>query len=123
MASGIQEAGNNGLTFIELRNANLSRVQDWHGLSDWSIMEWACAMAGEAGELCNVAKKIKRIETGIAKKPEEIGANLIPELAEEAADVLIYLDLVCASRGIDLAAAVRAKFNKVSEAYNFPQRL
>lgn len=111
------------LTFSELRAANESRCAQWHGLSDWSVMEWACAMAGEAGEACNVAKKIKRIETGIAKNPAEIGVDLVPDLAEECADVMLYLDLLCASRGIDLASAVVAKFNAVSERYDFPQHL
>lgn len=111
------------LAFNQLRAANESRCKQWHGLNSWSVMEWACAMAGEAGEACNVAKKIKRIETGIAKNPDEIGKDLTDDLAEECADVMIYLDLLCASRGIDLGWAVINKFNKVSKAYDFPQRL
>lgn len=91
------------LTFQEIRKQNLSRANDWIPISSWSIMEWACAMAGEAGELCNVAKKIHRIETNVAKRKKEIGADLMPNLAEEAADVFIYLDLLCASRDLDVA--------------------
>lgn len=110
-------------TFEAIRTANIARCNQWHSLSDWSVMEWAAAMCGEAGEAANVAKKIKRIETGIAKNKAEIGADLVPQLAEECADVFIYLDLLCASRGIDLQAAIVAKFNSVSEKYGFPQRL
>ena len=114
---------NETLTFAEVRKATLSRVEEWHGLNKWSVMEWACAMAGEAGETCNVAKKMSRIEGGFAYRKEEIGQDLTPNLAEEAADTFIYLDLLCASRGIDLAEAVKKKFNSVSEAYGFSQRI
>lgn len=115
------------LSFQKLRHANVSRCDQWHGISTWSVMEWACAMAGEAGEACNVAKKIRRIEQGIAKRKEETTPDAmkkqIAKLAEECADTLIYLDLLAASQGIDLEAAVIAKFNSVSEQYEFPQRL
>ena len=52
----------------ELQQLNVSRAQRWHpgGLAEWSALEWAGAMAGEAGEACNAAKKLKRIETGVA---------------------------------------------------------
>jgi NTP pyrophosphatase (non-canonical NTP hydrolase) len=115
------------LTFSKIREMNLSRCEQWHGIKSWSIMEWACAMAGEAGELCNVAKKIHRIETGIAMRASETEPGAIKlqlaDLAEEAADIFIYLDLVCASRGIDLEAAIIEKFNEVSESYGFKQKL
>lgn len=111
------------VTLMQLRAANHSRVEAWHGIYDWSVMEWACAMAGEAGEACNVAKKIKRVQTNIAKNKKEYHQPLNEMLAEECADVLIYLDLLCLRQGINLADAVRAKFNKVSRRYKFPQRI
>jgi len=115
------------LKLYPLREANRRRHKECHANPiGWSVMEWACAMAGEAGEACNVAKKIRRVEQEIAKSKVEIATPMEEwdrRLAEECADVLIYLDLLCASRGIDLEAAVVAKFNKVSEAYGFEVRL
>jgi NTP pyrophosphatase (non-canonical NTP hydrolase) len=116
------------LSFPKLRAANVARCNLWHGLSTWSVMEWACAMVGEAGEAANIAKKIRRIEQGIAKRTEETMGKISmneqkAKLAEECADTLIYLDLLAASQDIDLEEAVIKKFNQVSEAYGFPQRL
>lgn len=112
------------LTFAELRAVNVSRAGRWHpgGIGDWSLSDWAVAMAGEVGEVCNVVKKLNRERDGLV-------GNTVAEdelrsaLAAELADTLIYLDLLAARAGIDLAAAVVAKFNKVSEKNGFPERL
>jgi NTP pyrophosphatase (non-canonical NTP hydrolase) len=112
------------LTFELLRSLNLSRCGRWHpgGVKDWSLSDWACAMAGEAGEACNVVKKLNR-------ERDNIGGNTATEeqlraaLGAELADTLIYADLLAAAAGIDLAAAVTAKFNAVSEKMGFPERL
>jgi NTP pyrophosphatase (non-canonical NTP hydrolase) len=114
------------LSLGELRAANASRVKDWHGgpgVQDWSVMEWGCAMAGEAGEACNVAKKIRRRDMKLARRGHEYTDDLKAKLAEECADTLIYLDLLCLHQDIDLAAAVREKFNRISAEFGFPQRL
>ncbi len=70
---------------------------------EWSPTDWACAVGGETGELLNKIKKLRRGDT-------------IPliEVADEAADIVIYLDLLCHRMGIDLAEAIRRKFNQVS---------
>jgi NTP pyrophosphatase (non-canonical NTP hydrolase) len=44
-------------------------------------------------------------------------------LAEEIADTVTYADLLAAHYGIDLAAAVADKFNRVSRRQGFPDRL
>jgi NTP pyrophosphatase (non-canonical NTP hydrolase) len=114
------------LTFAQIRAANLSRCTRWHGahgVHDWNTMEWSAALCGEAGELANVAKKLKRVESGIAQNQAEYQLPLIKMLGQEAADVLAYLDLTCASRGIDLEAEYREKFNAVSIKYGFPERV
>ena len=81
-------------------------------------------MCGEAGEAANVAKKIKREFTGM-KNGLSAGSiqELDKKLAQECADVFIYLVLLAASRNIDLGQAVIDTFNKKSEEYNFPQRI
>ena len=100
------------LTFERLRQQNLARCEEsfkaaHNGLAGWSVPHWAMATTGELGELCNKLKKLERGET-------------IPlhEIAHEAADVAIYLDLLCAKLGIELGAAVREKFNIVSDRVN-----
>lgn len=76
---------------------------------DWSIAEWTNAMAGEAGEACNIAKKLIR---GDYDGDTELG---IGELLDEIADVVIYADLVCQRVGRHMEIAVQNKFNEVSE--------
>lgn len=97
------------MTLEELRTKNIERITErvfGHDLDDWEITDWACALAGEAGEVCNVVKKIRR--DGWTQRRHE-------QLADELADVLIYLDALAAYDGIDLAAATKKKFNEVSE--------
>lgn len=112
------------MDFATLRAANLSRCARWHprGLTEWSLSDWGVATAGEMGEALNVIKKLNRERDGIAGNTltEE---QLRSELADEIADVAIYLDIMAASEGIDLAAAIARKFNKTSEKVGFPERL
>lgn len=112
------------LTFRQLRKVSLERCARWHptGLSEWSLSDWAVAMAGEAGEACNIVKKLNRERDGIIGNTKSVDA-LRADLADEIADTLIYLDLLAAREGIDLAEAVITKFNTVSEKYKFPERL
>lgn len=94
----------------ELQKKSVERIPDFnHGsIDDWSILEWAGAMAGEAGEFANVAKKIRRGDFHF-----DMGsANA--ELAKEAADVVCYLVIACAQRDINLRHAIIQKFNQVS---------
>ncbi|GAB4186207.1 MAG: hypothetical protein Kow00105_00690 [Phycisphaeraceae bacterium] len=102
------------LGFQELRDANVRRCeQAFKACRDWT----PAAMAGEAGELleillpllvrtnsiCNLTKKIQR---GDKVNLQEVG--------KEIADVVIYADLLSHRLGIDLAEAVRSKFDEVS---------
>ncbi|MGA9722683.1 MAG: hypothetical protein WBQ86_09530 [Candidatus Binatus sp.] len=118
------------LTFEELREANLSRGQRWHkgGLDEWSVAQWAVAAAGEMGEICNAVKKLDRIEDGIANISEpnrqlSTREEAVRAIGAEIADTVIYLDLLSQRLGLDMAAEVSKKFNKVSLTYDFPERL
>lgn len=130
------------LTFERLRAMNAMRVTRWHGDDDgWTLADWSNAMCGEAGEAANVVKKIRRTESvlwdkqkypgdgasahaKLAEMPaEEAREALIENLANELADIICYADLLAHFAGIDLGEAVRAKFNRVSEAQGFPERL
>lgn len=93
------------LTFMELRITNLARCEEsFHSVDGWSPTDWACAAAGEMGEACNLIKKLRR---GEDISPTDIG--------DELADTVIYLDLLAARLNISLAAAVKRKFNIVSD--------
>lgn len=92
------------LGFDKLRKANVKRfVHDFSPLLTWTMTDWACALAGEAGETCNAVKKLKRGDGGKEA------------VAMELADTIIYADLLAANLGIDLGAAVIKKFNIVSK--------
>lgn len=87
-------------------------------------MEWGCAAAGEMGELCNVLKKIAREEQDIGVKDVgRIDGDKQKAVADEAADVVIYLDLLLARCGLSLEEAIRSKFNETSRKVGFGETL
>jgi NTP pyrophosphatase (non-canonical NTP hydrolase) len=104
--------------------AIFARALHWHpqGLQSWSLSDWACALAGETGELCNVVKKLNRNRDGLIgnkETPEQLQAAL----GDEIADVYVYLDLFARRAGFNLEDVVRKKFNEVSLRNGFGQRL
>lgn len=105
------------LSFAELRKANLTRCEGtFHPINAWSPTDWATALAGEIGEACNLIKKLRRLDDADAELDTELRrACLRGEIAKELADAVIYADLLAERLGIDLGAAVREKFNLVSE--------
>jgi NTP pyrophosphatase (non-canonical NTP hydrolase) len=118
------------LTFEELRAKNKTRMQRWHGAGpEWTVADWAVAFAGEAGEMCNAVKKLKRVRGGFANKNDDPARQLDTEekalaaIAEELADTIIYADLLADHLGLDLGSAIAAKFNKTSDQYGFPEKL
>jgi len=115
----------------EVFNTNIKRTQRWHpgGIEEWSALEWAGAMAGEAGEAANAAKKLKRVESKL-QNINAPGRSLIDvgeaqhEVAKEVADTIIYgLRLMSRVGVVDAEAVIREVFNKKSEEYGFPERL
>ncbi len=101
---------NRELTFEQLSEINHRRAVEAfaheEGLFDWSPAEWSNAMAGEAGETCNLTKKLLR------DGPEAVSMG---DLGEEIADVVCYADLLATRMGLSLGDLVRRKFNKVSD--------
>jgi NTP pyrophosphatase (non-canonical NTP hydrolase) len=113
-------------------HTNLSRAKRWHNgdINEWSLMEWLCAAAGELGEACNAAKKLKRIEDGIANYNFDVERHIIDKevgrskVLEELADTFAYLTLAAQRLGAtaeEFNEAIRVKFNMVSEQYGFPE--
>ncbi len=90
--------------------------------------DWGNAMAGEAGEVCNAIKKLRRIETGL-RNINAKGRRLytrdkaVAKIGEELADTFLYLDLIASRLGIDLGDEVVKKFNKTSDQYGFEIKL
>lgn len=118
------------LTFDYVIKKSLSRSTRWHNgsIDKWSISDWAVALAGEVGELCNAVKKLNRIETGAANinspgRQLETREAAIIAIAEELADVFLYMPMLAARIGVDLRAEIVKKFNATSAKYNFPEKL
>lgn len=115
------------LTFKKLRRVNLERCKQWHDIKSWSPAEWTNALAGETGELCNLTKKLLRLQQNMTgpngKHNNSNISTLITAIGKEIADVQIYLDLCAARLGIDLEAVTKAKFNETSEEFGFKERL
>ncbi len=113
----------------EISKANRARCTRWHehDNGDWSGADWSNAVCGEVGEMANVVKKIRRYETGVARVDEEMSAfrlrELMADLAEEMADVFLYLDLLADHYGVDLPKSIVDKFNRVSIERGYPDRL
>lgn len=107
-----------GLTFNNLRGANLARLPQFKNSkgqpahekedgSDWSLGEWCTAVAGELGEAANIIKKVKRGDISLEDARES--------LANEFADIVTYLDILAFQAGINLGEATMKKFNEVSK--------
>lgn len=127
---------------------NRARAKRWHaGGEDWSHSDWSNALAGETGELfaaaidllalgaamgrvSNTVKKVRRHETHVDQTAGGQGSYNTPPLEEllqrirnEIADVFLYLDLCAGDFGLSLEDCIFPKFNAVSEAQGFPERL
>lgn len=127
------------ITFDALRDANVDRCNSaYEVIRNIDRQFWSNATAGEVGELtaealvllaalsagvggvCNLTKKIARASaaTQVVQNWNRIDDQQIDEMerrvAMEAADVVIYLDLLMARCGLSLGDAVREKFNAKS---------
>lgn len=114
------------MTLSQIQAISTKRAGRWHpcGIGEWTVSDWAVAMAGEAGEMCNAVKKLNRLRTGAqgANNPTSEAAAVYA-IGEELADTVLYAVLVAQRLEIPLAAAVAAKFNAVSRREGFPERM
>jgi NTP pyrophosphatase (non-canonical NTP hydrolase) len=101
-----------------LRAANVARQAEWDTGNQITLAYRGNELAGEVGEACNIIKKVERERMGIAGS-----RATVEQLAEELADVVICTDLIAMQAGIDLDAAVAAKFNATSEKVGLKTRL
>lgn len=107
-----------GLSLADLRRANVTRQKEWDTLGQLTLAYRGNELAGEVGEACNVIKKLEREKLGINGS-----RDTVEHLAEELADVIICADLIAMQAGINLDAAVIAKFNTSSEKVGLTTRL
>jgi NTP pyrophosphatase (non-canonical NTP hydrolase) len=115
------------LTFKKLRKVNIARCEKYfHKIEEWSEAEWACALAGEVGELCNFIKKRTRLlkskkfvkglkSNDYAKSLNKSFNDLGEEAKKEIGDIMCYLDLISARLGVTVEDCTRNKFNEVSD--------
>jgi NTP pyrophosphatase (non-canonical NTP hydrolase) len=81
-------------------------------------------MAGEAGEVCNAVKKLRRLETRVQQLSGPADrAEALTKIAIEIGDTFLYLDLLAQHLNINLAEAVRDTFNRVSIREGVPDRI
>lgn len=93
------------LDFKDFSKVNKERCEKhYFQLDHWSLSDWATALSGECGEMCNLIKKMNR--------GEEID---VKEIGKEIADVVTYADLLASRLGLSLEDIVKQKFNEVSD--------
>ncbi len=95
-----------------------------HKLVDWSLMEWGCAVAGEAGELCNKLKKMGRLTANLYSDKDREGSSdrkkkdaavTAEDIMLEIGDTAIYLDLTAQRLGYSgIGECMREAFNRKS---------
>lgn len=89
-----------------------------HPLDRWSEAEWLNAVTGELGEAAGCVKELLRRRDGVPGKSQS-EAEIKAALADEIADVAIYLDLLAQRCGVDLASAIRTKFDRTSHKIGY----
>lgn len=101
------------LTFEDFQALNARRCNEAfrHGVHDWPIQNWALAIAGEAGELCNIVKKIVRGDFALSDKRVE--------MLDELADIITYCDLAITRLGGHTDLVLMRKFEIVSQRYGW----
>lgn len=116
------------MNLSEFQKINAARATRWHqgDLNHWTLLEWAGAMCGEAGEAANVAKKIRRITIGLPNKESGLTDGdldgLRTKFGKEVADTIIY-GLICLSAiDFDATEVIAAVFDHKSMEYGFPER-
>jgi NTP pyrophosphatase (non-canonical NTP hydrolase) len=112
------------LDLSALRPLNVQRATEGFKCYDnQPLTYWTTALAGEVGELCNMIKKMQRVERGGMDGGSSYTAKDITKemLKEEIGGIVIYLDLLASLLEIDLEEAIIDTFNSKSAKYGFKQ--
>jgi len=114
------------LTFRRFQEVCALRSAKWHAGDgkEFTILETAGAMCGEAGEAANVAKKIRKFDLGLSQRAQKKDRSaLVFGLAQEIADTITYLSKLASQADIDLEGAIIYTFNNVSDREGFEEKL
>jgi NTP pyrophosphatase (non-canonical NTP hydrolase) len=114
------------LNLQTFRAANVDRaINGFNCYQNQPLTHWTTALAGEVGELCNMIKKLQRVENGGIDGGNSYKASDITKkmLQEEIGGIAIYLDLLASLLDIELEEAIQSTFNDKSEQLNFTQRI
>jgi NTP pyrophosphatase (non-canonical NTP hydrolase) len=112
------------LDLSALRPLNVQRATEgFKCYNNQPLTYWTTALAGEVGELCNMIKKMQRVERGGVDGGSSYTAKDITKemLKEEIGGIAIYLDLLASLLDISLEEAIIDTFNSKSEKYGFEQ--
>lgn len=112
------------LDLASFRPLNVQRATEGFKCYDnQPLTYWTTALAGEVGELCNMIKKMQRVERGGIDGGSSYTAKDISKemLKEEIGGIAIYLDLLASLLDISLEEAIIDTFNSKSAKYNFKQ--
>lgn len=107
------------------RALNIARARDGFRCYDnQPLTYWTTALAGEVGELCNMIKKLQRVEKGGVDGGSSYKASDITreKMKEEIGGIAIYLDLLSSLLDIGLEEAIIDTFNAKSDELGFPHR-
>lgn len=93
---------------LNISKVNRARALRWHphGIESWSMSDWATAVGGEVGEICEVVELY--LIADYALHLNAPGAVFAEDLAGEIGDVYCYLDLFAQVCGLDLVACMEA---------------
>lgn len=105
------------LTQFRIHN---KRRADQCFVHDTSMVWWTNAIAGEAGEACNLSKKLSRGGAARLSNIERIEAKRA--LIIEMADVITYADLLLAHMDVSMEDILKEKFDLVSVRCGYPFR-
>ena len=114
------------LDLAAFRPINVQRATEGFKCYDnQPLTYWTTAIAGEVGELCNMIKKMQRVERGGVDGGSSYTAKDITKemLKEEIGGIAIYLDLLASLLDISLEEAIVDTFNSKSEKYGFKEKL
>lgn len=96
-----------------------------HFSENWDLSDWALAINGEAGELANLVKKLRRgdfshmIGDPLDTVPDGSEVDVREQLGQELADIITYCDLMLSALGMDTGLTVEGKFLMVSERWGY----
>lgn len=114
--------------FEQIARVSSERSKRWTatGTRDLSVLERAAEVAGEVGEVVNVAKKLLRHELGMVgnfKAGDTTEADLKAHLEMEIGDGFITLFNLANKAGVDPWRGLQDAFNSKSAQLGFPERL